>query len=428
MRKIRLKYIATLFTGNSISDDDKPFYIENKVGYNYVSSKDIDAEYKVINLDTGMKVPYEQSNFKIAPKNSILLCIEGGSAGRKIGYVDENICFVNKLCCFVTNSIYECDSRYLYWALQSNYFIEQFNLNLSGLIGGVSINKLEQLYIPYHSIIKQKSIANKLDELCESINDEIKKVYNQIDILEKYKISFITEVLTKGVLDKEVKTTKDKWFKNIPYNWEVRKIKHILNEKNGIKVGPFGSSLTDKVVYDSGDIKVYGQWNVIDKDFSIDRNFINNEDFSSLSNYEVLPGDVLISMMGTIGRCLEVPINIQKGIMDSHIIKVRLGEKMDVEYFCYFYDKTLSNCIFKQLEFEKNGSIMDGLNSTIVKNLSILVPPIEEQRSIVKFIKEKEKSIDSLIIDYNKKLDVLIKLKKSLINEYVTGNKIVEVE
>ena len=95
----------------------------------------------------------------------------------------------------------------------------------------------------------------------------------------------------------------------------------------------------------------------------------------------------------------------------------------DVGSLEYVYDKDYSNVIIEQLLYYSNGTIMNGLNSTILKNVSIAIPDINEQLQIVNYLKKKTQEIDNLIDSKSKIIEELEQYKKSLIYEYVTGKK-----
>ncbi|MDD7609762.1 MAG: restriction endonuclease subunit S, partial [Spirochaetales bacterium] len=135
----------------------------------------------------GIRIPLAESKFKIAPAESTLLCIEGGSAGRKIGFINQDVCFVNKLCCFHSDQL---SNLYLFYYLQSRTFIDLFNSNKSGLIGGVSLNLLKSIFIPVAPAIEQdlisKTIATYLEKITtlnkdkETLELTIKKAKSKI--------------------------------------------------------------------------------------------------------------------------------------------------------------------------------------------------------------------------------------------------------
>ena len=212
-----------------------------------------------------------------------------------------------------------------------------------------------------------------------------------------------------------------KWIGEIPEEWEVKRIKDILEKtKEGIKIGPFGSSLTNKVL-DNGPYKIYGQWNIVGKNFNAGKNYISEETFQELSSYAIKSGDILISMMGTIGKCSIIPNVITKGIMDSHVIKIRLNDVFIVPtFFEYFYDKDNSDIVMTQLNLLKKGSIMDGINSSIVKNIYIVCPPLSEQQRIATYLDTKCGEIDELIGIQEKFIEELKSYKQSVITETVT--------
>lgn len=166
----RLGNCAVMYTGNSISQIvKKNKYTGLSEGYNYIGTKDIGFDNK-IDYENGIKIPFNEPKFKYAYSGDILLCIEGGSAGRKIAITDETVCFGNKLCKFHALQI---NNRFLYYYLQSNCFTSIFKNNITGIIGGVSITKLKNLLIPLPPIEEQERIVKKLDKilpLCEKIN------------------------------------------------------------------------------------------------------------------------------------------------------------------------------------------------------------------------------------------------------------------
>lgn len=161
-------------TGNSISESvKKNIYAKVKEGYNYIGTKDLDFDH-TFDYENGIKIPYEESGFKNAKPNDILLCIEGGSAGRKIGILEQKVCYGNKLCKFAIKE--EINSKYLYYYLQSPIFLKNFYDNLSGIIGGVSIAKIRKIKIMYPNIKEQERMVEKIEKIL-SLVDEIEKIY-----------------------------------------------------------------------------------------------------------------------------------------------------------------------------------------------------------------------------------------------------------
>jgi Type I restriction modification DNA specificity domain. len=155
-----------MYTGNSISKTVKDSkYSVSSEGYPYIATKDI-VDNNKINYDNGIKIPINERNFKHSPPNSLLLCIEGGSAGRKMAVNEQMICFGNKLCNFTP---YGFDSKWLFLYIQSSAFYINFQSNMSGIIGGVGLNKLKEIIIPLAPINENNKIIQGVGLLYQKI-------------------------------------------------------------------------------------------------------------------------------------------------------------------------------------------------------------------------------------------------------------------
>ncbi|WP_414298314.1 restriction endonuclease subunit S [Streptococcus anginosus] len=162
-----LNRVTNLYTGNSINATQKQLYFSSGIGINYIATKDVDFNGN-ITYDNGIKIPDTYlDGFKISQPQSILLCLEGGSAGRKIGMLDQAVCFGNKLC---NLSFYSGNNKFLYYFLQSPQFLNDFQENKSGIIGGVSLKNLGNIPIPLVPLTEQARISQRVDQLFEKVN------------------------------------------------------------------------------------------------------------------------------------------------------------------------------------------------------------------------------------------------------------------
>ena len=96
------------------------------------------------------------------------MCIEGGSAGKKIALTSQKICFGNKLCCL--NPYADTLARFIYFYLQSPSFFVCFFGNITGIIGGVSVNNLKKLLIPLPPINEQVRMVERLERLFKHLH------------------------------------------------------------------------------------------------------------------------------------------------------------------------------------------------------------------------------------------------------------------
>ena len=266
---VRLGDIAYCFNGNSINANVKKtkFSTVNE-GYNYIGTKDVRFDY-TIDYNNGIKIPYELRKYKIAPKGSVLICIEGGSAGRKIGVLNQDVCFGNKLCSI--NSIL-INEKLIYYYLQSSAFTKDFSEKTTGIIGGVSIEKLKLLYLPLPPLEEQKRIVEKLEKILplveeygkyeqemtnldKSIQDKLKKsvlqhaiqgkLVEKIDLEEKASVLLEKIKEEKRLLIKQGKIKKEKELPpiteeekpfDIPENWEWVRLGDIIELTKNLNV------------------------------------------------------------------------------------------------------------------------------------------------------------------------------------------------
>ena len=193
---VRLSTVNEIYTGNSINENEKKRNFTGlSEGYFYIGTKDVNFDHS-IEYHNGVRIPFGLDKFRVAPQNSILLCIEGGSAGRKISFTNQDVCFGNKLCCFVSLGI---SYKFLYYYLQAPFFQSAFKRNTSGIIGGVSVNTLKGMFFPVPPLAEQYRIVSEIAKLEPFINS-YKKAEED---LAKLDMAF-PERLKKSILQEAV--------------------------------------------------------------------------------------------------------------------------------------------------------------------------------------------------------------------------------
>jgi len=205
----------------------------------------------------------------------------------------------------------------------------------------------------------------------------------------------------------------------IPTHWETRQVRFLLKDgAEGIKIGPFGSALKLEDMVDSG-IRVYGQENVIKKDFTLGKRRISQDKLSEMQVYQIYPQDLLITMMGTSGKCELVPEDAEQGIIDSHLLRLRVKEN---EILPRFFRLLIDECheIESQIKVTGKGSIMHGLNSSIVKALMLPLPNKSEQVTILDFLDHETAKIDTLIEKQQQLIKLLKEKRQAVISHAVT--------
>lgn len=201
----------------------------------------------------------------------------------------------------------------------------------------------------------------------------------------------------------------------IPNEWNIVKTDEILiNDKSSIKIGPFGSQLKKEFLIEQG-YKVYGQENVFKNDFTLGNRYINKERYEILKSSELKSGDLVISMMGTVGKTAIVPEDIEIGIMDSHLIRLRVDES---KYSKELLRQMIQNSplIKKQIKKLSVGGIMEGLSSTIIKQLKFPLINLKEQEKIADILS----TVDGQIDDTEMLIEKCQELKKGLMQRLLT--------
>lgn len=403
--KRKLKYLVDLFNGNSIPDDKKNYYCDKKIPY--IPTKSIDVDNSNVNYDNGLSVD-EDDGFRIANKDSTLLCIEGGSAGKKICFLEKDVAFVNKLCCFRPCNI---EKRYLFYSLQSIDFLESFKLHLSGMIGGVSIAELKNIFITCTDYDTELKISKILDIKCAKLDKIAKNLSRQIEKLEEYKRSLIYEKITKGLTSNlEIKNSNVSWLGMIPSDWNVIRVKDGFFEK---KCKAHIENPTVLSLARSG-VKI--------------RDISNNEGQIAASYYEynkVDVDDLLINPMDLYSGA-NCSISRVDGVISPAYINLRYKNDIDPNYYDYYFKFCYWSFVFfsfgKGVSFDNRWT----LNRETLFSFKMPCPPFEDQTNISNYLNKKCQEVDAIINTKNKQLDNLKEYKKRLIYEYVTGKRSVD--
>lgn len=388
-----IKNIATCKTGNSINENEKreKYSDIDCDGLFYIATKDVEQNNN-INYMNGIKIPNNfLEKFKIAKKNSTLLCIEGGSAGKKVGFINQDVCYVNKLCNIFSEVI---NNKYIYYFLQSSLFINEFDLKKTGIIGGVSVKNLEQLLIPVPPIEEQEKIVNRICELLKLLeikqkNDEEKEFLKEI-LKEKIIDSAIrgnlisNDKLLEPVIVVEIKN--DSLFE-IPNNWRWTTIKDISYSVYDGSHNPPKDSGTG--------IPILSALNIHDNRININEanRFVTLEDYAKEDkkiNYQ--RGDVLLTIVGTVGRTAIIDFD-DKFCLQRSVSIIKPKEFIYSKYLMYFLESKYCLDIYRE---EAKGTAQAGFYLKKLKELNVSVPPLEEQKRIVEKIESLFELIEQL--------------------------------
>ena len=160
-------------------------------------------------------------------------------------------------------------------------------------------------------------------------------------------------------------------------DWPLVEIRDLAaKHKGAMRTGPFGSNLLHSEFTPEGDVAVLGIDNAVQNRFAWgERRFISNEKYQELQSYRIFPGDVVVTIMGTIGRSAVIPEDIPVAINTKHLAAITLNREV-VNPLFLSYSIHSSPFVLKQFASKNRGAIMSGLNLGIIKETKIKRPPI----------------------------------------------------
>lgn len=400
----KIKHVSTIVSGDSLAPALKEKFSDDAVeGRPYVASKDINVRNSNINYDNGLVIPKCASNFKLARKDSSLICIEGGSAGKKIAYVKEDVCYVNKLACLHSKYV---ENKFLFYSLFSEPFQSQFESSLTGLIGGVSISSMSNFSLPIPSSEEQKKIVRFLDGKISHLHEVISAKEKQIALLKERKQIIIQKAVTQGLnTDVPMRDSGVEWIGEIPEHWEMKRVKNIfrlvmqLSEKNNDH--ELLSVYTDIGVKPRRELEERG-----------------NKASTTDGYWFVKKGDIvvnkLLAWMGAIG------LSEYDGVTSPAYDILRPQLPVDGHYYHYLFR---SNFCSAELKRHSRG-IMDMRLRLYFDKFGVIevpYPPASEQNEIIHSLEVQMKDIDKGIDHLNIQIEKLKEYKATLINSAVTG-------
>jgi type I restriction enzyme S subunit len=157
-----------------------------------------------------------------------------------------------------------------------------------------------------------------------------------------------------------------------------------------MRTGPFGSNLLHGEFKETGDVAVLGIDNAVNNKFVWkEKRFITFKKYENLKAYTIRPLDVIITIMGTVGRTAVIPENIPLSINTKHLAAISFDPQKANPYFIA-YSMHSNQHIISQLFGVKRGAIMHGLNLGIIKKVKTKCPPIELQNKFAKILNKTE--------------------------------------
>ena len=361
--KYKLKEIFDLHMGKTPSRNNAEYWNSNE--YKWISIADLSKTGKYIR-DTKehlSKQAIDESGIKLIPANTVIMRFKLSIV--KTAITAEDMYSNEAIMAFHDKHVVDILPEYLFYMFKFKNWDEGSNK----AVMGKTLNKatLSDVEIDVCSIEKQREIVDILNKI--------------MNILENRDNEIV-------LLDNLIKARFVEMFVKNEYDWKEVTIAEVCID---MRTGPFGSSLHHDEFVDKG-VFVLGIDNAVENTFSYNRmRYITEEKYEKLKRYTVYPGDVIITIMGTVGKAVVIPKNMPKAINTKHLACLTPNTEIVDSYFLVNAFQ-IHPLIRHQLESQCKGAIMDGLNLTIIKGLKFKLPPIKLQRKFVEFYNQVDKS------------------------------------
>lgn len=324
------------------------------------------------------------------------------------------------VCSITSNKV---NKRYLHHLLRNPAYLPEYARLSTGMrIGQWDLGFDDFKNIPFliPPLDEQAKIADYLDNSCASLDAMLSKIRSSIEEYKKLKQAVITQAVTKGVRgEREMKKdSRVEWIGEIPKEWDIIKSSRI------IKTTQNGLSRRD---LEKSEGQIILKLKNITSDGKIDYSFLNRITLSQneLNTYALTTGDFLfVRVNGSkslVGKCAIFEAISEIVAYNDHIIRVKLSNQCYNRFFLWY----LYSCCGKA-EIDLHTSTSAGqytISGDGLRDITLVFPPIDEQKEIADYLDAKCAEIDGLIAKKEQLVKELESYKKSLIYEVVTGKR-----
>mgnify|MGYP000160527180 CR=1 FL=1 len=318
----------------------------------------------------------------------------------------------------------DMNARYYNWLFHTSMFSDEFYRWGHGIVDDLwstGWQEMKKISIPSPSLDEQHKIADFLDQKCSEIDALTADIQTQIETLEEYKKSVITEAVTKGLdPNVEMQDSGVEWIGKIPADWNVTKIKYLFSSGKGLSITKADLEDNGLPVISYGQIHSKENTNTDIKDCLI--RFVDNkyEVFKQckVNQYDFVFADTSEDYDGC-GNCCYKRDNSTL-YAGYHSIVLHSFKERDNRFLAYLFK---TDSWRKQLRETASGVKVFSITQKKLINTAVILPPENQRIIIANFLDQKCSEIDQTISEKQQQIETLAEYKKSLIYEYVTGKK-----
>jgi type I restriction enzyme S subunit len=461
---LKLSLCAEIYNGNSTNVAEKALMEKNQSGLEYIATKDVGYGFQSIDYDTGLRIGTEKNSFKIAPANSILMCLEGGSAGKKMGLLSKEVAFGNKLFAVVCKEWILPKFLLIYFL--SSKFQNDFRQKMTGIIGGISKANFVNIQIPIPPLAEQNRIVKETERFV-AICDALKRAQNDQHLLSGNFRDSSIDAISTAQSPQELQIA----WERIQHNWEIiagntdaiDSVRTLILDLavRGRLVSHDHSGLSAKELITESlriasnkkvkhgresqdapfEIPEHWEWSTIqdlcETQTGITPKILNSDNSKDLVHYvtaadmvklkamnnrsvpssaakrggRIAPKDsvLFVGIGATIGKCCL----ISSPATFNQQIHAATPRNINAQYLCL----VLASGYFQKICIEKtNATAIPILNKSKWEEISVPVPPLNEQKKIAETVSELFKLCDELEGLFSIKSSLAEKLSRSIVS------------
>ena len=363
--------------------------------------------------------PEEKIIQKALSKGDILIERSGGGPNIPVGRIayfdgEGTYCFSNFMQ-RIRPDLKVCNGKFLAYSLWAFHAQGKTSLIQQATTGIRNLNYKE--YLAWPILVPPLPEQKKIAAILSSVDDTIQATQDVIDQTRTVKQGLLQQLLKRGIGHTRFKQTE---IGEIPQSWEFTTLGNIVN-KNGLQTGPFGSQLHASEYIESG-IPVVMPKDLFDGRILEDNIACVPEDVADrLMKHRIQAGDILFARRGDIGRCSLIRDSEVGWICGTGCLRARVNDKISPEFLIKFLQRPKT---VKWLNENAVGQTMLNLNTQILANLPILVPPKHEQINITNIFESINDELDKLISEKS----TLLTIKRGLMQDLLTGRVRVKLD
>lgn len=396
--------LGKMLQPKSITDEDFEIF--------YLKAQHVQWDY-VKTTDLPMMWANSSDIQKYSVENGDLLICEGGEVGR---------CFILKNLedkAIIQNALHRVRAsnqtviEFLNYVIQHTANVNWFSILCNkATIAHLTSEKLINLYIPLPPKSEQAQIANFLDHELGKIDALIDKQQLLLDKLAEQRSAVITQAVTKGLNpNADMKDSGVAWLGNTPYNWEVKKIRYLIDKIYTGSTPPTANS----EYYDEGDWNWFNPADFKKSLFLSDSKKKLNSLAITENKVDLIPKNsvLIIGIGATLGKVALAEVDCSTNQQINSLIINKANSPKFITYALSVQREIMS--------LISNSATLAIMNQEKTKSIILAVPPLAEQNNIVKHLDQETQKIDQMTETVNRTIERLKEYRSTLITQAVTG-------